>query len=180
MDNDEIDDGRIRYYYSREERLKKATQAVRDLNKPFVAKKRGLFRTLTATKPLTFLFISIVTICVAMLIFSRFLLVEGVRMLGNNTVAVSVIGAGEKSYITVKKTAPHDSKRSSGTDDTYSGPVDIAVSIPGEGNPIHAERVYFGPEQEETFRFAAPFRGKKLLFLMEAGNERVTLTVTAE
>ena len=179
MDND-YDDGRLNFYYSREERLKKASQAVRDINDRKVPHKKGLFRTLTATKPLTFLFLSIITICAAMIILSLFMNSEGVRELGNNSVSVSAIGYGENSYITVKKAVKPSGGRRSGHGVAYAGPVDIAVSIPGEGNPIHVERLYFGMENEELFRFIAPFRGKKLVVLMDALSEQVHLTVTCE
>ena len=175
MDND-YNDGRIRFYYSREERLKRAPKAVQELNKAGPPQRKGLFRTLTATKPLTFLFISMITICAAVLILSRFLNVEGVRVLGNNTITVSVIGAGENSYITVKKTVRHGNIQGS----VYAGPVDIAVSIPVEGNPIHVERLYFDSGEEEVFRFVAPFRGKKLIILMEAGVQQIHFTVIPE
>ena len=178
MNDDDLNDGRVTYYYSREERLKRAPQSVRDLNNQVTPQKKGLFRTLTATKPLTFLFISIITICTAFLILSRFLNVEGVRILGSNTITVSVIGAGENSYITVKKTIKQKAGHNEGA--VYAGPVDIAIAIPGEGNPIHAERLYFGPEQEEVFRLITPFRNKKLLVLMEAGAERIYFTITSE
>ncbi|MCL1928705.1 MAG: hypothetical protein FWG07_07950 [Treponema sp.] len=180
MNKDELNDGRVTFYYSREERLKRASKPVRDINNQVTPQKKGLFRTLTATKPLTFLFISIITICAAFLIMSRFLNAEGVRVIGNNTITVSVIGAGENSYITVKKTVRQKSGQGGNTGIGYAGPVDIAVSVSGEGNPIHAERLYFGPEQEEIFRIIAPFRGKKLIILMEAGAERIYFTISSE
>ena len=174
--DDKYNDGRVTFYYSREERLKRAPRAVQDLNNNSAPQKKGLFRTLTATKPLAFLFISMITICAAVVILSRFLNVEGVRVLGNNTIVVSVIGSGENSYVTVKKTV----RKGDSQGGVYAGPVDIAVSIPEEGNPIHVERLYFGPEEEEIFRFVVPFRGKKLIILMEAGAQRVHFTVVPE
>jgi hypothetical protein len=176
--SDEFNDGRNSFYYSRENRLKKAPRQVQDLYKPEVKRKPNLFRTLTATTSLRFLFISVITICAAILILSRFLYVEGVRVLGNNTVTVSVIGAGENSYVSVKKTMAVNQKNNPGM--IYSGPVDIAVSIPGEGNPIYSERIYFGPDEDEIFRIIVPFRGKKLIVLLEAGPEQVHCTVSSK
>ncbi|MCL1815077.1 MAG: hypothetical protein FWG27_04580 [Treponema sp.] len=170
--DEKYDDGRITFYYSREERLKKASQSVKDLNNGVVPQKRGLFGNLTSTRPLTFLFISVVTLCLAVIILSRFLTTESSRVLGNNAVLVSIITAGDKSYITVKKTAKD------GT--AYTGAVDIAVSLPYEESPVYADRIYFIPEKEEIFRFAVPFTGKKILVLMEAGAQRVLLSITPE
>ena len=178
--SDNYDDGRIKFYYSREKRLERASQAVRDINSGKIPQKKGLFRTLTATKSLTYLFISVITICAAILILSRFQKAQSERKLGNNTVAVSVIGSGENSYITVKKSIQSSGAKNASPLDVYTGPVDVAVSASGEGNPIHVEQLYFGMESEELFRFIAPFRGKKLVILMEAGSEQIHMTVNSE
>ena len=68
------EDGRVRFYYSREERLKKASQAVRDIYDSSKIPKRGLIRVLTATQPLRIMFFSLVILCVVMLILSRVVL----------------------------------------------------------------------------------------------------------
>jgi hypothetical protein len=177
-DNEIEDDGRITFYYSREERLKRAPQTVRDINELPVHRRKGLFRTLTATRPLAFLFISMITLCVAIGILSWFLSAEAVRTLGNNSVTVSVFGAEDKSYITVKKAV------SQAAGGTYTGAVDIAVSVSNTknsgSNSVYTQRVYFTPEQEEEFRFPVPFSGKKILVLVEAGTERALFTVTSK
>ena len=177
MTDDELNDGRVSYYYSREERLKNASPSLRDFNDPSNNRKAGIFRTLTASGPLTFLFISIIVICL-LLFLTHFLTGRGELVLGNNTIVLSTVGAGDNSYITVKKTRTAKQRPNSGG--VYTGDVDIAVSIPGEGNLIHAERIYFSPEQEELFRFVVPFRGKTLIVLMEAGAQRITHTITPE
>jgi hypothetical protein len=156
-----IDDGRVVFYYSRERRLKRASPLVQEFNEAAAPRKSNLFRTLTATRPLQFMFISVVILCVAMIIVSLFVASENTRVLGNNTVVVSVTTAGGKSYITVKKTA-----KAAGA---YSGAVDIAVSLKGENQPIDAQRIYFTLETEEVFRFFVPFAGEKMLLLFEAG-----------
>ena len=174
MDNTEHDDGdgRIIYYYSREKRLKRASKTVRDFNNTPPPRKSGLFRTLTSTKPLAFLFVSVITVSLAVIILSRFLQVEMVRTLGNNTVIVSILASGDNSYVTIEKTI-----KSSGA---YTGAVDIAVSVSAEETLIHVEQVYFGTEAEEVFRFIVPFRGNKMVVLMEAGSEHVLFTITPE
>ncbi|MDR2702018.1 MAG: hypothetical protein LBB72_06285 [Spirochaetaceae bacterium] len=169
-DKDDFDDGRVVFYYSRERRLKRASPSVRKFNEAAPPRKSNLFRTLTATRPLQFMFISVVTVCVAVIIASLFITSENTRVLENNTVVVSVATAGDKSYITVKKTA-----KAAGA---YSGAVDIAVSFKGENQPIDARRVYFTPETEEVFRFSVPFTGKKMLLLFEAGAGRALFTIS--
>jgi hypothetical protein len=163
------------FYYSREKRLERASQAVRDMNDASPARKSGLFRTLTSTRPLSLLFVSMVTLCVAVILLSRFSGGGRNAALGNNTVRVSAVTAGEKAYVTVKKNARNDG--------AYTGPVDTVVSLPVQGEetpPVYVERIYFTMEQEETFRFSVPFTGKKLLVLMEAGDDRVLFTINPD
>jgi hypothetical protein len=167
----EDDDGRIIFYYSREERLKRASQAVRDLNEASPPWKPNLFRTLTSSKPLAFLFVSIITLCLTVIILSRVLTDERTAVLENNTILISVIASGEKSYITVKKTIKND--------DAYTGPVNLAVSLPGE-TVLQAERIYFTLEEEEIFRFSAPFTGKKILILMEVKEAKALFTISPD
>jgi hypothetical protein len=172
---DDYGDGRLNFYYSRENRLKNAPKAVRDFHEQGPPQKKGLFRTLTATKPLRLMFISILVISAAVFIIFRFLSFGDARALGGNKLTFTIVGAGDNSYIMLKKNVPDG-----GNADVYTGPVDIAFSIPGEGNPIHAQRVYFGPEEEELFRFVTPFRGGKMLVLMEAGPHQIHFTVSYE
>ena len=195
--NEDWDDGRVVFYYSREERLKKASPAVRRLNEASPPHRPNLWKTLTATKPLTFLFISMVTLSIAIVLVSRFLHMEKSRTLGDNALAVSVLASGEKSYITLSKKALNGA--------AYTGPVDVAVSPAAENggpeNPpdgafpktpsgeslsgdgpfsVEARRFYFTLEDEEVFRFTAPFTGKKILVLVEAGPDRTLFSITPE
>jgi hypothetical protein len=171
MDKEPYDDGRMTFYYSREERLKKASQTVRDLNEPSPPWKPNLFKTLTSSKPLAFLFISIVILCATVIIFSRVLNDGRTAVLENNAILISAISSGENSYITVKKTSKND--------DAYTGPVDLAVSLPGE-TVIQGERIYFTLEEEEIFRFSVPFTGNKILILMEVKEAQALFTISPE
>jgi len=166
----EDNDGRITFYYSREKRLKKASPAVQKLNSPDPPRRPSLFGTLTATRPLTYLFISVITLCVAVIAVSLFIGSENTRVLEDNTITVSILGSGGNSYITVTKTAK--------TADAYTGTVNIAVSLPEEGSPIEVQQLYFTLENEEVFRFSVPFTGKKLLVVIEAGAERAMYRIS--
>jgi len=166
----EDDDGRITFYYSREDRLKKASPAVQKLNDPDPPRKTSLFRTLTSSRPLTYLFISVITLSVAIIAVSLFIGSENTRVIGNNALTVSILSSGGKSYITVIKTAK--------SADAYTGTVNIAVSLPEEDSPIEVHQDYFTLETEEVIRFIVPFTGKKLLVLIEAGAERAMFTIS--
>ncbi|MDR2210440.1 MAG: hypothetical protein LBO65_03100 [Spirochaetaceae bacterium] len=167
------DDGRQVFYYSREARLQRASPAVQDLNKTSPPFKPTLWKTLTATPPLAFLFISIITLCVTIVILSRILTEGTTAVMGGNEITISALTLGEKSYITLEKNAR--------TEDAYTGGVDMAVSLPAEPGtapPVQGERVYFTLENPELFRFSVPFTGKKILILVEVKDERTLFTLT--
>ena len=60
----------IVYHYSRESRLAKAPQAVRDLYKEPPRRRFGFLQTLISTRPNAILFGTIVIFCILILIFS--------------------------------------------------------------------------------------------------------------
>ena len=171
--------GRTVFYYSREERLKRAPQIVRDMNDPMTIRKSGLLRALVATRSLKILLFSIIFFCMITLFLTRFMRPGNVRVLGNSTIAVSVIGAGEESYITVKKTE-RESRKETVPDAIFAGAVDIAVTMPSEEKLLHIERIFFSTDREEIFRFCVPFRGEKFLILMQAGEAQAQFVVKSD
>ena len=170
------DDGRITYYYSRKERLKRASQEVRDINNPSKRRKAGIFRALTATLSLRILFFSIILFCIIVFLLSRFMRPEPVMVLANNIVAVSAVTAGDRSYITIKKTAGQHNVSGA----VYTGIAGVVVSLPGESSAVYVEYVYFSAEQEEVFQFTVPFSGNKLLVLIEAEAEQLVFEITPQ
>jgi hypothetical protein len=171
----------IVFCYSRERRLARAPQAVRDLYDTSPASRPTLYKALTGgTRAGAILLITIVMVSFVLLILSRRGPREsgGVKFAGN-IVAVSAMsfpagdGEAEASYIAaVKKT---DSERA------YTGPVDVAVSIfqkeGGDDMPIAARRIFFTLEPEEEFRFSVPFTGPELILVFRAEEELATLRV---
>jgi hypothetical protein len=166
----DYDDGRLVFYYSRERRLERASAEVRSLNEPGPPRKTGLFRTLTSTKPLTFAFLSILTACAAMILFS-FLSNDGRARILDTEIVVSAARGDGKSYLTLKKTI-------TGTD-PYTGAVNIAVSVQGDrlSDSMYLETLYFSLEKEETYRFIAPLTGKTLLVLAVLDDQTALLKV---
>ncbi|MDR2313494.1 MAG: hypothetical protein LBE02_03080 [Spirochaetaceae bacterium] len=173
MAEPEDDDGRLVFYYSREARLEKASPAVQDLNRPSPPFKPNLWKTLTATPPLAFLFVSIITLCVTMIILSRILGGGTTAVLGDNEITISAVALGGRSYISLEKKAR--------TPDAYTGTVDVAVSLSAEQDaPVQGLRIYFTLENPELFRFSVPFTGKKILILVEVKEARALFTVVPD
>ena len=167
---DDFDSGRNTFYYSREERLKKAPQIVRDMYDPSKQIKGGLFRVFVATRPLKIMFFSMLLFFMIALFIVRMMGPGTSRVLGNNTIAVSVITAADISYITVKKTARNQK-------DAYTGNVSIAVTLPEDAPPLHIEWIYFSDDPEEVFQFTVPFSGQRILVLLEADGEQLLFSV---
>ncbi|MDR2142745.1 MAG: hypothetical protein LBP29_00050 [Treponema sp.] len=175
----DYDDGRLTFYYSRERRLERASPEVRALNESGPSRKTGLFRTLTATQASAFVFLSIIIICAAMILFSL-LNNNGRTRILDTEIAVSAVKGGDKSYLTVKKTI-------TGTE-PYTGAVNIAVSVkkdaqkdPARENslpdPMYLETLYFSLEKEEVYRFIVPMTGETLLVLVVLNDQTALITV---
>jgi hypothetical protein len=162
------------FYYSRARRLERASAAVRALNEASPERRPGIFKTLTATKPLAFLFMSVV-LAAAIFYLSAFLSRDKTPALGGNTLSFSALRFEGSSYIVLKKSA---SPRA------YTGVVDMAISAAekaGEGSPPPANRsVFFSMEPEEEFRLAVPFEAPELLVLLRVGTEYGNFKVKAD
>jgi hypothetical protein len=157
------------FYYSRERRLERASEAVRAINEPGPAMKGGLVRVLVANRSGTFLFITIVILCIFIFFLASLRDRDAGAKIGGNSVTISALRYPDTTYVEIKK-------KGSG-DDFYTGTVDLAISIPqklmeaGTEAPIVNRRIFFTLEEREEFRFSLPFDAPELIILMQAGNE---------
>jgi hypothetical protein len=165
------------FYYSREHRLTRASEAVRAINEPGPAMRGGILRVLFATRAGTLLFITIVILC----FFILFLYYTRGRpdlKIGGNRVSISALSFSGKTYVEITKKALGN--------DCYTGTVDLALSIPqklmeGETEaPVANQRIFFTLEEDEEFRFSLPFNAPELILLMQAGNEIRTFRVDVD
>jgi hypothetical protein len=167
------------FHYSRERRLARAPQAVRDLYDTSPASRPTLYKALTGgTRSGAMLLITIIVVSFVLMILSRGLRESGGVKFAGNTLTVSAMsfpGEGAAYLAAVKKA---DSERA------YTGPVDVAVSIyqkdAGEDMPIETRRIFFTVEPEEDFRFSVPFTGPELVLVFRAEEETAALRVKPE
>lgn len=163
---------RLNFHYSRERRLEKASESVRNLNDSSFSGKQGLFRTLTATKPLAFLFLGIVMLSLTGLFVSYLLPNDDTSVLASNRMDLSAFSYQDTSYLILEKTA---------LDGAYIGPVDIVVTEAGERNAeLRKELVTFTPEKEQEFRLAIPYKLDRVIVLLHADGAMITLTRTVK
>ena len=180
-------EGEAVFYYSRERRLARASQTVRDLYDTSPASRPTLYSALTGgTRSGAMLLITIVVVSFVLMFLSRGLKASGGARLAGNTLTVSAMsfpaqeGEDEASATYIAALKKTDSERA------YTGPVDVAVSIyqkeggAGEDMPIAARRIFFTLEPEEDFRFSVPFTAPELILVFRAEEELATLLVKPE
>ena len=169
------------FYYSRERRLKRASQRVQAL---YDGKsiRPSLSKSLFATKGNVLVFISIFLVF-AFVMGNRFsgrAREQGIRFGGNN-LAVTVFSIEETQFLGIVKTIP-------ASGEFYTGPVDIAVSpvLPrskeGEEQPlpkIYTHRVVFSSIESETYRLSLPFEGNDFLVLFSTEHEQRSVRLRA-
>jgi hypothetical protein len=169
----------LTYYYSREHRLAKAPQSVRDLYNEAPKKRGGLFRSLLDSKPKAMLFASIVILCVAILFLTTFGYTGSDYELDGNKLSVqavkfegAVIGAVRKSInknFAGRITSP------------YTGAVSIAVMTPDTlPEDIFYHRIFFTLESQEQFRFSVPFDSDELTFFFQTEKKSLNMTIKPE
>ncbi|MDR1566697.1 MAG: hypothetical protein LBS48_05380 [Treponema sp.] len=163
------------FHYSRERRLVRASQAVRELNESAPV-RRGFVRTLAGTKSNIFVLVSILLICIMFVLGTRL----GDRnnesfKLGENSVILLIKKSGGSLELSLQKEAPENGE-------AYTGAVDIAVSPvqpkppAGEENPqpsITTGRIFFTYTRKETYSLSLPFPEGEFIVILQSENERI-------
>lgn len=181
----QFDEKDIVFHYSRERRLEHASETVRKLNEEGKRHSFNLLRPLTATKPLAFLFFSIIVLVAIMYLFSFLFGGRDEIVFGGNTIQISAFTFEGKTYLTLNK-------KLKDKHNFYTGTVDLAIS-PSDASPgdntesnlpenieIKTERIFFTSDAEENFKMAIPFEAAKLLILIQSEKEIQRLTVITE
>jgi len=166
----------IVFYYNRERRLEKASQAVKDLYA-----KRGthnsfnLFKPLVADKPRATLFFTILLICAFIIIVSLVNRIGGSYSFEGNKIDINGTRFEGATIVVLTKTVKKNSNYS------YTGAVDVAVSYPSGVNagtdevPVFYHRIFFSMEPVEEYRFAVPFVFPEQLIVLQS--EKSTLQI---
>jgi len=168
------------YYYNRERRLRRASAAVRELNRPGGGRP-GLARGLLGNRSNIFLLVAVLMVCAMYLLTSRLSGPDddGLELAGNR-VALSISAAGDAPALKIVKTAP----RGAGA---YAGPVGVAVSpltrkpssTDAAGYSIVTEAIFFSAEDRDDIVVALPaaFAGEELIVILQAEDARASQIV---
>lgn len=99
--NDRTDKENSGFYYSREKRLEKAPENVRQLYSGDSGIKKGIFKVLVATKSSRFLFFAILFLCASGLFFSVFSKSPGTFKMGEYNGKISCFEFENRVYFSV-------------------------------------------------------------------------------
>jgi hypothetical protein len=163
------------FYYSRERRLAKAQEAVRDLYKGEKKPKFSLFLPLLNGKGRAMLFGSILLICVALLLITIFD-PAGSHELSGNRVSVQALRYDGTVIVVLKKNAQKKNP--------YTGTVEIGASPAAleeaAGAPIFYHRVFFSSESAEEYRFSLPFEADSLVMVLQTEKDSISMKLKVE
>jgi len=157
------------FYYSRERRLEKAPEAVRNFYNGQQSVRTGLLYSLTADRPRKILFFMIILLCMTILFLSILGYFDTSYLLDGNKIEITAASYEDAVIIVLKKTIKNK--------DAYNGAVDIAVSpvvMSGEDYSLFTHRIFFTAENEEPYRFAVP------LSEGTAGNSEMLMVLQSE
>ena len=154
------------YYYSRENRLARASQRVRDHNE-----NQGKTKF---TKAIAGHRSNLIILMCILVIFLMYFIVSRITaptvseiILGNNTLTVSVNQQESQLFLSVRKTVIPDTV-------PYTGLVDIVISPIQSGDSetqIHSQRIFFSISPTEHYLIALPFDASRFLVLFNTEYE---------
>jgi len=176
-ENEATADGNLNFYYDRERRLEKAPQVVKDLYKEEKFKKFSLFRSLTADKPRTALFVTILILCVVILVLSVLGFFNDAYSLDGNKLQISAIGYEGTAIVVIKKTVSNIAP-------SYSGAVDIAVSPAAQDEDeqyqVFYHRIFFTVEPKEEYRFVIPFDSQEVGMVLQTDKNSLKIIIKVD
>ena len=162
---------KLNFYYSRERRLKKAPQAVRDLYDESKKNRSGFLKVLVADKPRAMVFFTILIMAAVIILLSLSNKTSSSYFLDGNKLEIKGIKYEGMVIMAISKARKN-------TETAYSGAVDIAVSPAvqeGDELSVFYHRIFFSLENEEDYRFTVPFDSAELLIVLQT--EKKTLKI---
>jgi len=178
------EEDKLTFYYSREARLAKAPQAVRDLYNNPPKRSFNLIRPLVDTKGKAILFTTIILMCVALLLIS-ILSPDGAYNLEGNRITVQAVKYEGTIIVLIKKSLAKNRRGKPRTVSAYTGAVNIGASPPqaasnDETPQIFMHRIFFTAQDTEEFRFSLPFESDRVIMVLQTEKNQISITVDVE
>jgi hypothetical protein len=171
------------FYYSRENRLNRASPEVRALNDGNFARP-SLAKVMFGSRANKILIFSVIVICViglAIHYLTRESSPATTMVLGGNTLSLAILRIEETLILVLIKDTPDSGE-------FYTGEVEIAVSPAApradeaeafEEPQVFTHRVSFRPVVSETFHISLPFEGDDFFAVLRAGDEQRSMRLRA-
>jgi len=181
-ENAKADD--IVYHYSRERRLEKAPQVVRDLYNPEAQHRFNLLKPLVRTRPLAMMFFSIMVAAVLIVLVSLLGLAGTSYVLEGNHLSIQAIKFEGTIIMAINKSARKGALDRFARAVPYTGAVEIAIQPLQVNDEVPQDlffnKIFFTFEPEEFYRFSVPFDADELAMVLRSENKTLRLTVKAE
>ena len=151
------------FYYSRERRIERASQEVKDI---YRGDSRKGFMRLFGSKGNLMIFLCILMI-IAMSALGRYIVRRGEGIsLGGNTISASLLLDGDDLFLAILKTAQRSGE-------IYIGEVEIIITPASQGDSEpYTVRTLFSPIESESFLFLLPFDGNDFFIIMRTEFEQ--------
>jgi len=183
LSNVNTNETEIVHHYSRERRLEKAPQAVRDLYQEQPRRRFGFLHTLIGTKPSAMLLGTILILCAMLLLLSFLGLTGDSREFDGNILSVKGKKYEGTVIIEVKKKPRKD--KFARSQKPYTGAVSIAVFPPAKSGPgqsqqptnISYHKIFFTNEPEEYYHFSVPFDLSELALIFQTEKKTLSMTI---
>ena len=182
MDEKEGRDGGLEFHYSRERRLKQASEAVRRLNDPAYRRRPSLFQTLVPNRASAFLLLAIFILSSTVVVTRLLVPPPNIAMLAGNKLVLSAFRYQGGTYLAIKKSRLGE--------DAYRGPVELTIAEAfskgalAEGalaeGALSTRTITLGSEKAEEFRLSVDGEHERLEVVVTGGGGTVLLTATAE
>ena len=163
----------IIYYYSRERRLDKASDAVRDMDTPPV--QQGFIKTMFMGKNRSSFFLMIIILLVFVVLYFGNRSTSGSEstfMFGGNKITLTVQNE-DLPVFTILKNNPPDVY-------AYTGAIDISIyPVQADENPNakYSHRIFFTLDSVQAYSFVLPFDSTDFIVILESENETAARTV---
>ena len=180
LSKENADPDDITFHYSREHRLAKAPQSVRNLYQEEPKRRFGLLHAVIGTKAKAMMFFSIVVLCIMFFLLSILGVFGTTYNLEGNELSVKVSGYEGTYIVELEKSVKKNIlARFSGA---YSGAVDIAV-LPAknvQSAQVFYHKIFFTLEPTERYSFAVPFDTGELMLIVQTEKKTVNISVKPE
>ncbi len=170
-ENGSRDDGLV-FHYSRERRLKGASDAVRRLNDPAHRRRPSLFQTLVPNRSSAFLLLAIFILSSTVVVTRLLVPPPHTATLAGNRLALSAFRYQGGTYLALKK--------SSIGEEAYRGPAELTIADPVAGVVLATRTITLGAEKTEEFRLSIDGEHEQVLVTVTGGGGGAVLKTKAE